>query len=66
MKHFYQAGCELIENVTFHGGDEELIENVTFHGGDEELIENVTFLIAAMERHILDQFTARLIKVFHR
>ena len=43
MKHFYQTGCELIENVTFHGGEEELIENVTFHGGDEELIEDVIF-----------------------
>ena len=31
MKHFYQAGCELIGAVTFHGGDEELISDVTFH-----------------------------------
>ena len=39
MKHFKQVGCELVEDVIFHGGDEELVEDVIFHGGDEVLVE---------------------------
>lgn len=31
MKNFRQVECELMVDVTFHGGDEELIEDVTFH-----------------------------------